>query len=98
MSKTRTETRVHTRIEADVALRQVGLADEEEKVLRMRYGIPLDPSAVLEQRGQAHVETRAALAQIEQGALAHLQAAGVDVARRATAIARLRKLGGPSRT
>ncbi|MSP91905.1 MAG: hypothetical protein EXR79_08935 [Myxococcales bacterium] len=88
---------MHTRTEADVALRQVGLADEEEKVLRMRYGIPLDPRAPLEARGQAHAETRTVLARMEHAALAHLQESGVDVARRTTAIARLRKLGGPSR-
>jgi len=92
--KTKTQVSVQTRTQADVALRSAGLYAEEEKVLRMRYGIPMDLQATLEMRGQDHDETRAQLAQLEQRALAAVTAPqpGVDSDRRAAIIERLRKM------
>lgn len=92
-TRTRTQVEVRTRAEFDVALRTAGLDPEEEKVLRMRYGVGLEPAAVLEQRGQDNDETQKALAQIEQRAVAAMQAqAAVDAPRRAAIIDRLRRM------
>lgn len=91
MSKTKTETRVRTRTEADVAIRTARLTDEEDKVLRMRYGISLAADAPLELRGQENDETRTTLERIEQRAIAASQQ-GVDAARRNAVIARLRRM------
>ena len=91
MSKTKTETRVRTRTEADGAIRTARLTDEEDKVLRMRYGIPLAADVALEMRGQENEETRATLERLEQRAVAASQN-GVDAARRNAVIARLRRI------
>ena len=92
-TRTKTQVVVRTRAEFDVAIRTAGLDAEEEKVLRMRYGIGLDAAAVLEQRGQDSEESRQTLAQIEQRAVAGVQAqAAVDAPRRAAIIERLRRM------
>lgn len=91
MNKTKTETRVRTRTEADVAIRTARLTDEEDKVLRMRYGIPLAADVALELRGQDNEETRTALERIEQRAI-EASHKGVDAARRNAVIARLRRI------
>jgi DNA-directed RNA polymerase sigma subunit (sigma70/sigma32) len=87
---------VTTRTEADVAVRTARLLNEEEKVLRMRYGIPLGTGVALEACGQEHAATRDALVAIEQRVKAHLAQAGVthgvDLARRAAVIERLKKM------
>lgn len=92
-TRTKTQVLVQTRADFEVALRTADLDSEEEKVLRMRYGIGLDPAAALEQRGQAQDETRQILAQMEQRAVAGVQAqAAVDAPRRAAIIDRLRRM------
>lgn len=99
-SQTTTLTTVRTRTEADVALRQARLTSEEEKVLRMKYGIPLDMAVALEAPG-LQTEARATLESLEQRALAgvQIQANGsldsrgsVDSLRRAAIIERMRKM------
>lgn len=91
MSQTKTQTVVRTRVELDQALRRAQLTAEEENVLRMRYGVPLDPTAPLELRGQAQPEVRAQLALLEKQLLTPTTT-DVDEGRRATIIDRLRKL------
>ncbi len=98
--QTTTHTIVRTRTEADVALRQAHLTAEEEKVLRMKYGIPLDMAVALDAPG-LQTEARAQLESLEQRALAgvQIQAQGgvdsrgsVDSLRRAAIIERMRKM------
>lgn len=95
-----THTIVRTRTEADVALRQARLTAEEEKVLRMKYGIPLEASVSLEAPG-LQTEARAELEAMERRTLAivtgNVEAAGVDSAsidarRRSAIIERMRKM------
>jgi len=72
VTKTKTQVSTRTRVATDRSLARVGLTDLEEKVVRMRHGLPLAADAVLEQRGQEHPETRMALEAIEARALAKL--------------------------
>lgn len=91
MSKTQTTTR--TRVEVDVALRQARLTSEEEKVLRMRYGIPIDAAAPLESQAEAATPAvRAELMALEQRAVMANSAVDVDPLRRAAIIDRLRRM------
>ena len=98
MTKTRTTTVIRTRTEADVALRQAGLSSEQEKVLRMRYGIPLDEAVALQRHEAAQPEVAAQLREMEQRNWSHLSAADagmdstVDATRRAAIIERLRRM------
>ena len=91
MTKTRTSTVIRTRTEADVALRQAQLSSEEEKVLRMRYGIAMDASAPLQGHEPSQPEVAAQLAAMEQRNLAQLTDR-VDATRRAAIIERLRRM------
>jgi DNA-directed RNA polymerase sigma subunit (sigma70/sigma32) len=65
VEKRHSTTTVTTKTDIREALAQGVLTPEEERVLRMRHGISEKPSAVLELKGQAHEETRAKLAMIE---------------------------------
>ena len=80
MTKTRTTTVIRTRTEADVALRQAGLSSEQEKVLRMRYGIPLDEAVALQRHEAAQPEVAAQLREMEQRNWSHLSAADAGFA------------------
>ncbi len=95
MTKTKTQVQVQTRTELDVALRKANLADVEEKVLRMRYGIAHDLKATLEQRG-TDVQTATQLEQMEHRAIAYLQNAssgeGIDMGKRDAVIDRLQRI------
>ena len=91
MSKTKTTVEVRTKVEADIALRRAGLTAEEEQVLRMRYGIGIDPAAPLEMRGDDNAEARARLEAITVRALTAVQAE-VDTAKRDAIIERLRRM------
>ncbi len=66
MSNKTTKTTTATKSRVDVWSK---LTAEEERVVRMRYGIGLRPEDKLELRGQQNPETRAQLARIEQQAL-----------------------------
>lgn len=65
--KSKTETVTVTVTKADVrrAIQQGRLTEEEERYVRIRFGISEPPSAPLPRRGQAFEETRARLALIE---------------------------------
>lgn len=95
MTKTKTQVQVQTRTEFDVALRKANLADVEEKVLRMRYGITHELNATLEQRG-ADVQSATQLEQLEQRAVTYLQnagsAQGIDMGKRDAVIDRLQRI------
>ena len=84
-TKTRTEV-AKTRIEVDVAVRQANLTSEEEKVLRMHYGIGIAPDAEL-QAHAAVADTQTQIAAIEQKAIAHAR-------RQQAVIERLRRIDG----
>ena len=74
-------------------IRQRVLTDQEEKVIRMRYGISEPESAELQFRGQNHPETRTKLAEMERNFIDQLS--GVDperAARKERIIAKLRSL------
>jgi adenosylcobinamide amidohydrolase len=85
-----THTIVRTRTEADVALRQARLTAEEEKVLRMKYGIPIDPVASLEAPG-LETDARVELEAMEKRATAAV-AGSVDSGKRNAIIERMRKM------
>jgi hypothetical protein len=84
VSKTTTQTK--TRIEVDVAVRQANLTSEEEKVLRMRYGIGIAMDAQL-QAHTAVADVQSQIAAIEQKAIAHAR-------RQQAVIDRLRRIDG----
>ncbi|MBI5609069.1 MAG: hypothetical protein HY902_09325 [Deltaproteobacteria bacterium] len=97
MIRTKTETLVRTRTEFDRALRQANLSAEEENVLRMRYGVVAPDDTVLSFRGTdlagaGQPELAAQLAEMEQRALAMLQNQRVDDGRRASIIARMKRI------
>lgn len=71
MSKTTTQ--VTTRVEVDVALRQAQLTSEEEKVLRMRYGMGMAPDALLQAHTAVTTDAAAQIEALEKKALAHVQ-------------------------
>ena len=85
MSKTTTQTK--TRIEVDVALRQANLTSEEEKVLRMRYGIGMAADAQIEAHTAVNADVQAQIAAIEQKAISHVR-------RQQAVIDRLRRIDG----
>jgi len=66
-SKTRTRTNVVTVTKSDVrrAIREGRLTEEEERYVRIRFGISEPASAALPRRGLGFPETRARLALIE---------------------------------
>ena len=57
----KTTTQTITKTEVNVAIAHANLTSEEEKVLRMRYGIALEPDAAL----ATHATTAQGLAQLE---------------------------------
>lgn len=61
------------------------LTHEEERLLRMRRGVPLESVEKLGLKGQAFAETRAKLAMIEKMALEALQERAQDKTARAPA-------------
>lgn len=69
--KTETRTRTVTLTKADVrrAIRQGQLTEEEERYVRIRFGLSEPPSAPLPRRGQAFEETRAKIALMEAALL-----------------------------
>ena len=85
MSKTTTQTK--TRIEVDVALRQANLTSEEEKVLRMHYGIGLAADGQIEAHAAANADVQAQIAAIEQKVIGHVR-------RQQAVIDRLRRIDG----
>jgi DNA-directed RNA polymerase sigma subunit (sigma70/sigma32) len=62
-------TVVGTKVDIREALTEGVLMPEEERIVRMRYGISENKSTKLELCGQEDPETRAKLAMIEQQAL-----------------------------
>jgi len=90
-TRTQTTTTVTTLTRADVrnAIQGTQLTEEEERYVRIRFGISEPPTTVLERRGQTFPETRARLALIEADMLQHLAPAGMNLARERI-IARLR--------
>ena len=85
MSKTTTQTQ--TRTEVDVALRQANLTSEEEKVLRMRYGIGMAMEGQLQAHTAVTTDVQAQILAIEHKALAHAR-------RQQAVIDRLRRIDG----
>lgn len=80
----KTTTQTITKVEVDVAIRHANLTSEEEKLLRMRYGIALAPDAAL----AVHTASVAGLAQMEA-----IEKKAVEHARRQNAvIERLRRM------
>ena len=91
MSKLRTEVQIRTEVEFETAVKRAQLSDLEAQVLRMRAGWTVPADAPLERRGDAHPETRAWLAMVEQRAI-ECSADHDDLARKQDIIARLRDL------
>ncbi len=85
MSKTTTQTK--TRVEVDVALRQANLTSEEEKVLRMHYGIGMAADGQIEAHAAVTTDAQAQIAAIEQKAVANAR-------RQQAVIDRLRRIDG----
>ncbi len=85
MSKTTTQTK--TRIEVDVALRQADLTSQEEKVLRMRYGIGMAADGQIQAHTAVNADVEAQIAAIEQKAIGHVR-------RQQAVIDRLRRIDG----
>lgn len=73
-------------------LESAPLTAEEEKILRMRYGIGASAEQQLEKQGEEHPETRAKLAMIEQIVLAELSERQSLQAKRDKVIDKLKKL------
>jgi hypothetical protein len=71
-TKTGVKTNVATLTRADVrsAIRMGGLSDEEERYVRMRFGISEGPESKLSRRGAEFPETRAQIALMEANMLA----------------------------
>lgn len=69
MEKRKTSTNVGveviTRADVRKMINTVDLTQEEERYIRMRFGISEGPTAKIERRGQDNAETRAKLALIE---------------------------------
>ncbi|MBM4386347.1 MAG: hypothetical protein FJ088_01330 [Deltaproteobacteria bacterium] len=70
--KAQVVTKVITSKDLRKAAKVENLTDEEERVLRMRYGVTESRSAVLERKGQNNKEIRAKLALIEREILDEL--------------------------
>ena len=87
-------TEARTRVQGlQKLIRNRVLTDQEEKVIRMRYGISEPESAELHFRGQNNEETRNELAEMERNFIDQIN--GVDperVARKERIIAKLRLL------
>ncbi len=66
-TKTETCTKTLTVTKADIrrAIQEGRLTEEEERYVRIRFGLSEPPSAPLPWRGQAHDETRAKIALME---------------------------------
>lgn len=64
-SETRTKTVTVTKADIRRAIREGCLTEEEERYVRIRFGISEPPSAPLPRRGLAFAETRARLALME---------------------------------
>lgn len=64
--KTAIKTRVETSTTKHAAPQSAPLSPLEEKVVRMRHGLAAPHDLVLEQVGQNHPQTAAALAEMEQ--------------------------------
>jgi len=62
---TTTDVKVITRADVRNMINAGNLTEEEERFIRMRYGISEGPSAKIMRRGQDNPETRAQLALIE---------------------------------
>lgn len=91
MSRTKTQTIVRTRVELDLALRQVQLTAQEENVLRMRYGVPMAADAPLQFRDPEQEAARAELLDLERRAVQSLDNR-VDAQRLTSIIDRMRRL------
>ena len=76
MAKTTTETseRLLTREEVAATLSRVTLTPEEEIVIRLRYGLGMQPEEKLSFRGKGNDELEAKLALIEKTILDQLEA------------------------
>jgi len=94
--KTRTavETKVTTLTRADVraAIQMGRLNEEEERYVRMRFGISEPPEAALERRGTAFPQTRAFVAEMEARILERLAPVSTDNPVKDRIIARLRRM------
>lgn len=80
-TETRTTTRqkVLTRGDLVRVLPHVDLTPDEEIVVRMRYGIGLDPATALSYRGKGHEELEARLALMEKAILDELEERFADL-------------------
>lgn len=91
VSRTKTQTVVRTRVELDVALRQVELTAQEDNVLRMRYGVPMAADAPLQFRDPQDPALRAELIDLERRAVLAMDNR-VDSQRLTSIIDRMRRL------
>jgi len=94
-NKTEVKTRTVTLTRADVraAIQQERLTEEEERYVRLKFGISESPDVLLKRRGSAFPETVAQLASLEASAIARVTAAdAVDTAVRDSIIERLRRM------
>ncbi len=91
MSRTKTQTVVRSRVELDLALRQVQLTAQEENVLRMRYGVALAADAPLQFRDPEQLAQREELIELERRAVQAVHDR-VDSQRLTSIIDRMRRL------
>lgn len=91
MNKPRTRVSTRQRTATETRVQQAQMTDLEEQVVRMRYGLALQPEAELEQRQLHTEEARAQVLAIEEQAVARLLNTK-DMRRKQAIIAQLRKL------
>jgi RNA polymerase primary sigma factor len=92
-TRTEVETKAVTLTRKDVrsAIAKGILSEEEERYVRMRFGIAEPGTTVLAFRGQDHAETRAALSRLEAETLAHVRATTTGNPVKDRIVARLRR-------
>ena len=91
MSNHRTRVSTRQQVDVETRVREAQLTDLEEQVVRMRYGLALQPDAVLHQREMPRAETRSRVAEIERRAVQQLLN-HKDVRRKQAIIDQLRDL------
>lgn len=91
LNETRTRVATRERVITPSRIREAGLSSLEEKVLRMRAGIGLEPSAELEQHAVANPETMRRIEAIEREAVIKL-GSGHDARRKQSIIDQLCEL------
>lgn len=95
--KTKTQTQVETkavtltRKDVRSAIAKGTLSEEEERYVRMRFGISEPGTTALAFRGQDHAETRAALSRLEAEAVSRVLVANTGNPVKDRIVARLRR-------